>query len=98
MDCYRNRRPLFAGRVIFKNNSALNRGGAINHDIREDESGGETSYGIDQIALEKNTYLYARNNYLPDREENIRLEDDRGYPYSRIYLLGQIDLNSEFGI
>ena len=101
MDCYRNRRPLFAGRVIFKNNSALNRGGAINFNIREEESGGETEYGIDQIALEKNTYLYARNNYLPDREENIRLECNSGlhqYPYTRIYLLGQIDPNSEFGI
>ena len=96
IECHNWTQPLFAGRIIIKNNTALNRGGAINYDNIESETG--ISKGKGHIYLEENTYLYARFNYLPNREEDIRLESEGDTRYTGIWLRGQIDPNSEFGI
>ena len=92
IDISMTRLPLFAGRMIFKDNKAQNRGGAINFDCDQ----GYKTY----ITFQNHTYLYARNNWLPYREENIRLEDTGKSTIGSSYIMipNYFDLNSEFGI
>ncbi len=92
IDIPKDRLPLFAGRIIFKDNRANNKGGAINLEC------GKTYKTY--ISLQPNTYLYARYNWVGDHQEDIRL-DDAGVDQlgtSCLLITCEIDKNSEFAI
>ncbi len=96
IDIPKDRLPLFAGRMIFKDNRAHSKGGAINLEC-----------GLNYktyISFQPNTYLYARNNWVKafgfTTEQNIHLED-AGFDHfgtSCLLITCEIDKNSEFGI
>ena len=97
IDIPKDRLPLFAGRMIFRDNVAHINGGAIN-------LGCGITYKT-YISLQPNTYLYAKNNWnkgnpVYDFEEDIHLED-AGFDQfgtSCLLITCEIDKNSEFGI
>ena len=92
IDIPKDRLPLFAGRMIFKDNRAHSKGGAINLEC-----------GLNYktyISLQPNTYLYARYNWVGDHEEDIRLQDAgmSRIGTSCLMITCEIDKNSEFAI
>ena len=92
IDIPKDRLPLFAGRMIFKDNRAQAKGGAINLEC------GNTYKTY--ISLQPNTYLYVRYNWVGDHQEDIRI-DDAGFDQfgtACILITCEIDKNSEFAI
>ena len=92
IDIPKDRLPLFAGRMIFKDNRAHSKGGAINLEC-----------GLNYktyISLQPNTYLYARYNWVGDHQEDIRLQDAgmSRIGTSCLMITCEIDKNSEFAI
>ena len=92
IDIPKDRLPLFAGRMIFKDNRAQVKGGAIN-------LGCGLTFKT-YISLQPNTYLYARYNWVGDHQEDIRIDDPGEFVCgtSCFLITCEIDKNSEFGI